>query len=155
MVFSDNLKKNNIIVKVKSNNRWDLIVEMLNVAIKSKGVKEKDKAIIKDALIEREKSMTTGIGKGIAIPHCTTSKIDEAIIVLALCHEGIDFESIDNKPVKIAILLLIPNNKFKLHIKTLANIAKIISDEQLREKLLPLKNQESVLKTISEYEKNL
>lgn len=155
MIFSENLKKNNIIVNAKSDNRWSLIEEMLNTAIKSKDVKEKDRDIIKNALIEREKSMTTGIGKGIAIPHCSTSKIDDAIIVLALCHQGIDFNSIDNQPVNIAILLLIPNNKLKQHIKTLANIARVISDKRLRETLLNLKNQESIFKAICEYEKNL
>ncbi|MDY6970429.1 MAG: PTS sugar transporter subunit IIA [Spirochaetota bacterium] len=155
MIFSENLKKNNIIVNAKSDNRWSLIEEMLNTAIKSKDVKEKDRDIIKNALIEREKSMTTGIGKGIAIPHCATSKIDDAIIVLALCHQGIDFNSIDNQPVNIAILLLIPNNKLKQHIKTLANIARVISDKRLRETLLNLKNQESIFKAICEYEKNL
>lgn len=155
MFISENLKKNNIIIKAKAKNRWDLIEEMLDLAIKNKEVKEEDKDILKKALIEREKSMSTGIGKGIALPHCTTPKIDHTIIILALCENGIDFDSIDNQPVKIAIFLLVPKTKLTQHIKILANIAKIISNDDIRDKLLSLKNQDSIIKVIKEYEKSL
>ncbi len=154
MILSKNLKKNSIILKVKSLNRWDLIEEMLDSAIKNNYVKKEDRSTLKNALFEREKSMSTGIGKGIAIPHCTTDKIEDIVILLALCKSGIDFESIDSQPVQIAIFLLVPRNKLKQHIKTLANIAKLMNNEELREKILHMKNSESIIKTIKDFEKN-
>ncbi|MDY6933450.1 MAG: PTS sugar transporter subunit IIA [Spirochaetota bacterium] len=155
MIISENLKKSNIIIKAKSENRWELIQEMLDLAVKNKEVKEEDRETVGKALIEREKSMSTGIGKGVAIPHCTTSVIDQIVIIIALCENGINFDSIDNQPVKIVILLLVPKNKLTQHIKTLANIARTISNDELRKDLLSVKNQEKIIKTIREHEKNI
>ncbi|MCP4137958.1 MAG: PTS sugar transporter subunit IIA [bacterium] len=148
MVLAENLKKNNIIVKAKAKNRWDLIEEMVDLAVKNKEILEEEKEVVKKALVEREKSMSTGIGNGVAIPHCTTAKVENIIIIMAVTQKGIDFEAIDNNPVKIAILLLVPKNKLTQHIKTLANIAKMMSDEKLREKLLTLKTSDSIIKAL-------
>ncbi len=154
MILSKSLKKNNIIIKAESANRWDLIEEMLDLAIKNNDVKKEDRDNLKIALFEREKSMSTGIGRGVAIPHCTTEAVEDIVIVLAFCENGIDFESIDSLPVRIAIFLLVPKNKLKQHIKTLANIAKLMNNDELREKLFACKKPEIVLKTIKNYEKN-
>ena len=153
MILSKTLKKNNIILKSKSTNRWDLIEEMLDLAVKNKDVTSENRDIIKNALFEREKSMTTGIGRGIAIPHCNTDAIDDIVVVLALCENGIDFETADSIPVEIAVFLLVPKNKLKQHIKTLANIARLLNNDELREKLLQNKKADSIIKTIKNYEK--
>lgn len=154
MVLSENLHKNNIILKVKSQNRWDLIHELVDHAVKNNEIRKDDEEEITRALIEREKSMSTGIGNGVAIPHCTTAKIDNIICILSFHHKGLDFDSIDNLPVKIVILLLVPKNQLTQHIKTLANIAKVMSSNTLREKLLTLKTPDSIIKTIKEYEQS-
>ena len=154
MLLSKNLRKSNIIIKAKSTNRWDLIEEMLDTAIKNNDVKKEDREILKNALFEREKSMSTGIGRGVAIPHCTTDTVEDVVIVMAFCEEGIDFEAIDNEPVQIAIFLLVSRNKLKQHIKTLANIAKLMNNDELRNKILHLKKPEAIIKSIKEAENN-
>jgi len=154
MILSKSLKKNNIIIKAESSNRWDLIEEMLDLAIKNNDVVKENRDILKKALFDREKSMSTGIGRGVAIPHCTTEAVDDIVIVMAFCENGIDFESIDSLPVQIAIFLLVPKNKFKQHIKTLANIAKLMNNDELRKKLINIKKPELVLKNIRNYEKD-
>ena len=155
MVFSNNLNKNNIIIRSKAANRWDLIEEMLDLAVKNKQFKEEERESVKKALFDREKSMSTGIGKGVAIPHCTTGAVEEIVIILAICENEIDFASIDNKPVRVAIFLLVPKKKLKQHIKTLANIAKIMNNEELKEKLISLKTPDTLIKSIKEYEKSI
>jgi mannitol/fructose-specific phosphotransferase system IIA component (Ntr-type) len=152
MVLTNHLKKNNIIIKTTSKNRWELIDEVVDFAVKNKDLAKNDAEHIRKALVEREKSMSTGIGNGVAIPHCTTDRINDIICTLAVSHSGIDFDAIDGLPVKIVILLLVPKNKLTQHIKTLANIAKIMSNVKLREKLLKLKTPESIIKIIKEYE---
>jgi PTS system fructose-specific IIA component len=87
-------------------------------------------------LLEREKSMSTGIGLGIAIPHCSTEFVTDVVAMLALVKNGVDFQAIDDIPVKIIILLLLPKNKFEKHIKTLASVAKLFNDEKIRESIL-------------------
>jgi fructose-specific phosphotransferase system IIA component len=152
MDLSDNLKKNNLFTKPRSTNRWDLINEMVDLAVKNKEIKEADSAEIKKALVEREKSMSTGIGNGVAIPHCSTPMVDDIVLLMSLIAKGIDFDASDSQPVKIVIMLLVPKNKLTQHIKTLANIAKLMSNEALREKLLALKTPENIIKTIRDFE---
>ena len=65
--------------------------------------------------------------------------------------KGINFEAIDNEPVKIIILLIVPKDKLTQHIKTLANIAKMMSDVNLREEILSLKTPDAILKTLKNY----
>lgn len=72
--------------------------------------------------------MSTGIGNGVAILHCSSSKVNNIITVMALTPKGLNFEAIDNEPVKIVILLIVPKDKLTQHIKTLANIAKMMTD---------------------------
>jgi PTS system fructose-specific IIA component len=151
MSLLENLKKNNILVKSGAKNRWEIIEEMVDVAVRNKEISSEDSENIKNALIEREKSMSTGIGNGVAIPHCSTSKVSNIITVMALIPKGINFDSIDNEPVKIVILLIVPKDKLTQHIKTLANIAKMMSDASLREKILTLKSADSIIKTLKGY----
>lgn len=152
MELSENLKKNNILLKSRSNNRWDLIGEMVDLAAKNRDIEQDDCGEIKKSLIEREKSMSTGIGNGVAIPHCTTSKVADIVFIMSIISNGIDFDAIDNEPVKIVILLLVPKNKLTQHIKTLANIAKLMHDKDLRNKLLTVKTPEGIIKTIKDFE---
>ncbi len=152
MIFSENINKNNILLAPKAKTKWDLIPEMLDATVKSGTLNEKDEEAMRKALIEREKSMSTGIGKGVAIPHCASDRISEIIIALAICKSGIDFDSIDGLPVHIVILLIVPQKKISQHIKTLANIAKIMNDESLREKLVKTKSADIVIELIKNAE---
>ncbi len=154
MILSQNLKKSNILINPKSKNRWDLISEMLDLAVKNRELKKEDRENIRQSLVEREKSMSTGIGKGVAIPHCTTTNVDEIIVLLATCDSGIDFDSVDSEPVRITILLLVPKNKLTQHIKTLANIARLMNNDDLRNRLLTLKTPDAVLKSLRKFEED-
>ena len=151
MELLEHLKKNNIITKPGAKNRWEIIEEMVDLAVKNKDIPTEDAEGIKKALIEREKSMSTGIGNGIAIPHCSTPKVSSIAAVMALVPKGLNFEAIDNEPVKIVILLVVPKDKLSQHIKTLANIAKLMNNTELREKLLELKTADTILKTLKQY----
>jgi len=151
MSLLENLKKNNILVKSNAKSRWEIIEEMVDLAVKNKEISSDDAGTVKNALIEREKSMSTGIGNGVAIPHCSTPKVSNIITVMALNPKGLNFDAIDNEPVKIVILLIVPKDKLTQHIKTLANIAKMMSDSELRQKLLELKTPDSIIKTLKNY----
>ncbi|HOJ29754.1 MAG TPA: PTS sugar transporter subunit IIA [Spirochaetota bacterium] len=152
MVLTDYLNKKTILINPSVKDRWELIESMLDVAIKNKAVKSEYRETIKKTLFEREKSMSTGIGKGVAIPHCSCPYVDDVVMILALSKKGINFDSIDNLPVHIAILLIVPKDKISQHIKTLANIAKLMSDDALREALSNAKDAQDIIKILKEYE---
>jgi len=151
MNLLESIKKNNIIIKASAKNRWEIIEEMVDLAVKNKDIPTEDAESIKKSLIEREKTMSTGIGNGIAIPHCSTSKISNIVAVMALIQKGLNFEAIDNEPVKIIVLLIVPKDKLSQHIKTFTNIAQMMNNAELREKLLELKKADAILKTLKQY----
>ena len=106
--------------------------------------KEKRRDEIWETLIERENSMSTGIGLGVAIPHCSTEYVDDVIAMLAVMKDGIDFQAIDDVPVQIIVLLLLPKNKFEKHIKTLASVARLFNNEEFRSRILNAENSEEI-----------
>ena len=152
MDLSDTLKKDNVLLKTRSSNRWEIINELVDFAVKNREIEPSDCDEIKKALIERERSMSTGIGNGVAIPHCTTARVKDIVLLMTIIPKGIDFDASDNQAVKIILLLIVPKSKLAQHIKTLANIAKLMKNESLRNTLVSLKSAGSILKTIKDYE---
>ncbi len=88
-----------------------------------------------DALLSRERLGSTGIGHGVAIPHCRLQGLDDAIGLLLILQKSIKFDAIDQKPVDIVFGLLVPEEATEDHLKLLANVAKLLDDESTREQL--------------------
>lgn len=88
-----------------------------------------------DALIARERLGSTGIGEGIAIPHCRLGTCDKPVGVLVRLDQAIDFESIDGKPVDLVFVLLVPETNPEQHLKTLSHLAALFNEPGFREQL--------------------
>jgi mannitol/fructose-specific phosphotransferase system IIA component (Ntr-type) len=97
---------------------------------------EAHKADIWRTLVEREKSMSTGIGLGVAIPHCSSEHVPDVTAFGAVLRHGVDFQAVDEAPVRIVVLLLMPKQKFERHIKVLAALARLLNDEPTRTAVL-------------------
>lgn len=108
-----------------------------------------------DALLEREKLGSTGVGEEVAIPHAKLKSIEDVIILLAISRKGVDFESLDNQPVKIFFLVLAPVKKMNLHLKTLARISRLIKSTDFKERVLKSQSKDEVLKILKEEESKL
>jgi mannitol/fructose-specific phosphotransferase system IIA component (Ntr-type) len=83
----------------------------------------------------RENSMSTGIGFGIGIPHASTDLIYEVVGAFGRSSQGIQFDALDNQPVKLVMLFLVPQGQFQKHLHTLANIAKLLHKTEFRQSL--------------------
>ena len=88
-------------------------------------------AEIFDCLISRERLGSTGVGKGIAIPHCRLQGNQETLVVMLRLQQGIDFDSIDGKPVDILFAMVVPEDAGEAHLKALAQLARMFSDESI------------------------
>jgi fructose-specific phosphotransferase system IIA component len=152
MILADNLNASGIFLNSEAKTRWGIIKEMIHLAAESSLIPKEDEANVHNALVAREKSMSTGIGKGVAIPHCTIPSIKNLVVLLATSQKGINFDSIDSLPVRIVIMLLVPKEKLEQHIKTLASIAKLMSDEIFKQGLLAFTNPVEMISYISNYE---
>ena len=89
--------------------------------------------------------MSTGIGFGIAIPHCSSDQLDEVVAAFGRSSTGIEFDALDNAPVKFVVLFIVPKNQFQTHLRTLASIAKFLNDRSVRERLGAAKSAGEIL----------
>lgn len=153
MIFTENLHENGIIAHSLSKSRWDVIKELISFAAGNGIIPTEFEEEICQALISREKTMTTGIGKYVAIPHCKLTCIKDIILLMATSQKGINFDSIDNLPAKIIVMLLVPNSKADKHVKVLSSIARILSDEEFKQQLTQFENAKDLLEYVHSYEK--
>lgn len=130
------ITSDNVIFGLKSVEKNEIIKELLQKAIDINLVNQSDFDAVYDALLKREKSMSTGIGSGVAIPHCSIDVVDDIRCVVGLSDEPKEFDAIDKLPVQIFIVLIVPRSMFQEHIKTLAVIAKTLGVKEERDKLL-------------------
>jgi mannitol/fructose-specific phosphotransferase system IIA component (Ntr-type) len=79
--------------------------------------------------------MSTGIGFGIAIPHASSDRVSEVVAAFGRSLDGIEFDSLDNAPVKFIVLFVVPKDQFQTHLRTLAAIAKFLNDRTVRDRL--------------------
>jgi PTS system nitrogen regulatory IIA component len=110
-----------------------------------------DKKLIFDAVMRREKVISTGIGIGIALPHAKLDGLEEFQITIGIVnHDGINWQSIDELPVKLIILICGPDDKHKEYLKLLSELTKKIKQENFRQSLFLAKSREEVVKIFQE-----
>jgi PTS system nitrogen regulatory IIA component len=152
MQLSDILSADRILVDVDASQvktkeqALHLLATMLSHGI---GV---DRATIEHLLAEREKLQSTGIGDGVAIPHCALDAAGTQAAALLLCPRGIEFEAIDGEPVEIVFGVVGPKRASGEHLRTLARISRLLRDESTRLKLLASANPEAALELVESHE---
>jgi mannitol/fructose-specific phosphotransferase system IIA component (Ntr-type) len=145
MSFGDLLSAEQIIPEMKATERWPAIVELIDLLVSLGKIKSQDRDDILASLKQREETMSTGIGFGIAIPHCSSDRLDEVVASFGRSTGGIEFDALDNAPVKFVVLFIVPKNQFQTHLRTLASIAKFLNDRSIRESLATAKSREEIL----------
>ena len=145
MALADILSAEQIIPEMQATERWPAIVELIDLLVRLGKMKEEDRDSILASLKQREETMSTGIGFGIAIPHCSSDRINEVVAAFGRSSSGIDFDALDNAPVKFVVLFVVPKNQFQVHLRTLASIAKFLNDRSVRDTLGTAKSAEEIL----------
>jgi len=120
-----------------------ILSEISKLAKKSKQLKNISQKEIEKRLTEREMVSSTGMEKGLAIPHCSFDELEDFTVGLVIIPEGINFKSIDEKPAKLIFFIIGPTNQRNKHIQIISSIAKLAGDKVLISKLLESKNPES------------
>ena len=129
--------------------------EVLNELIDSLSstVDEDELKAIRDAVFERESVMSTGVGKGLAIPHGKGQGINDNYAAFALLKEPVDYEAIDGEPVSMVFLLVGPQSSSSFHIKMLSRISRLMNNSTFRERLQECGSSEGILEVFEEEEK--
>jgi len=105
-----------------------------------------------DSLIAREKLGGTGLGYGVAIPHGRLKNINSTLGAFIKLKSGIDFDSVDKKPVDLMFALLVPENADEEHLQTLALLANMLNDEKMRENLRHASSADEVQSTFTDWQ---
>src|SRR4029077_5670908 len=145
MSLGNLLSAEQIIQEMNATERWPAIVELIDLLVSLGKVKPADRDSILASLKQREETMSTGIGFGIAIPHCSSDRLDEVVAAFGRSSGGIEFDALDNAPVKFVVLFIVPKNQFQTHLRTLASIAKFLNDRSIRESLGAATSREEIL----------
>jgi fructose-specific phosphotransferase system IIA component len=140
------LNRNVLQLDLPGSSKQEVIEGLLDILMRTGKVK--DRAAALNALLEREKKMSTGIQFGVAIPHAKTDAVDELLACVAIKKEGIDFEALDGSDCRIFIMTLSPERRTGPHVQFLAEMSKILQNESLREKMLHLESEEALLQLI-------
>lgn len=106
-----------------------------------------------DSLISRERLGSTGLGRGVAIPHARIKNSEHTVAALIKLEEGVDFDAIDGQPVDLVFALLVPENATEEHLQLLAQLAEMFSDRDLVGHLRSASDSQGLLSTIQEWQK--
>lgn len=148
MKILDILPRKSIIPDLKGRTKKQVLEELIDALLQEKP--ELDRERLMAVLLERERLGSTGIGDGIAIPHGKLKDLDQLILAFGKSNAGVDFESMDGKPVHLFFLLVAPESCTGIHLRALARIARLLKNAPVRKKLVNVGTQEEVYAVIEQ-----
>jgi fructose-specific phosphotransferase system IIA component len=152
MKISDILSADVIEVNLEVKDKDDSLNKIIDLAAHSGKILDIKK--VTETIFEREKLVSTGVGKGFAIPHGKTDAISDIVAAFVITKNPIDFDSIDGEPVRFIFLLVGKETLLNTHIKLLSRISRLMNKDEFREKLLKAVTKEEVLKIFKDEEQN-
>lgn len=141
------LDKQLILLDLKTNNKDEVIQRLVDLISKSKDIKDKEKVL--RAIIERERTMSTGIGKGVAIPHAKTNAAERVVVAFARSKEGVEFDAADKNPVYLFFIVVSPERHQDKYLKVMAHIVSYLNKNGNRKDLMEAKSEEEIMDLVS------
>jgi len=133
MILTQILRPSCVKVPLESKDKEAVILELVDLLNANNQLLDRD--VVLEAVLARERTRSTGIGAGIAVPHGKCNGVKELVMAVGIPGEGIDFASVDGKPVTIVILLVSPADQTGPHIQALARISRLMLDEEFKHSL--------------------
>ncbi len=146
MQLLQTLDENVIKVPLESETKEEVFEEMIEILAHTGRITDRSAALA--AITERESKQTTGIGRGLAVPHAKMEGLEKMVGAVGISPEGIDYDSEDGEPVHVVFLLLARAGHPGPHVAALAEIARIFSKPTLRQKPFAAKDAADVMETI-------
>jgi fructose-specific phosphotransferase system IIA component len=143
MRISDILTEDFVVTGLAGDSKEAIIDALIDLAARSPKVLDREK--VRTAIFEREKIMSTGVGNGFAIPHGKSDAVSDIVASFAVTAEEIDYESLDEKPVRLVFLLVGKDNLVGPHIKLLSRISRLMNKEEFRRKLLESTSSKEII----------
>ena len=150
MRLTDYITPDHVKLDLEGGRKDEVIEELVELLVEKDGVDDADAVL--EAVMDREREGSTGLEKGVAIPHAKCEAVERMSIVIGISREGVDFDSQDGKPSYLFFLMVAPKTESGPHVQAIAKIVKMIKIDRFRELLLKAKSGEDVVGTISRVE---
>ena len=151
MRITDLLTEKTIALNVTASSKEDVIKQAVQLIAKSGAIE--DVAVYEKGVFKREEESTTGIGEGIAIPHCKNDVVKKPALAAMVIKDGVDYASLDGEKVELLFLIAAPNSEDNVHLDVLARLSEMLMNEEFKNNLLKAKNVKEFLKVIDNAEK--
>jgi fructose-specific phosphotransferase system IIA component len=142
----------NILTEFKSENKNEVINELVDLLKGDERIVDLEE--IRKCVFEREEKMSTGVGKGFAIPHGKTNSVTDIVAAFGKSETPIEYNSLDGEPVHLVFLLIGKENLLAKHIKLLSRISRLMNNDEFRKKLIEADSKEEILKIFQEEEQS-
>lgn len=152
MKITNYLRPEFVIPEMKGRKKEEIINELIDLFRNDERVIDLEQ--IRSSVMEREKIMSTGVGKGFAIPHSKTTAVTDILIAFGRLNYGADFNSLDGEPVHLVFLLIGKENMVGPHIKLLSRISRMMNKDEFRKGLTSAQSSEEIISIFFEEEKN-
>ena len=153
MNLLDILSLESTIVDLKGESKEDIIAELVNSLPVGDAITDREQVL--QAVLDREKIMSTGIGDGIAIPHGKSAAVTELVAAMGTQRRGVDFDALDGEPAFVFFLLVSPANVSGPHIKALARISRLLKNDEFKKKLIEADSAAEIIATIEAAERDI
>jgi len=142
------LTNETVALHLKGTNKEEIINELLDILVKAGRIRIEDRQAAFEAIMDRERKMSTGMKHGIAIPHGKSSSIKDLAACIGIADNPVDFDALDREPCRIFIMTLSPVEKTGPHLQFLAEVSLLFKSSEKRQEILHAATPEAVLKVL-------
>jgi mannitol/fructose-specific phosphotransferase system IIA component (Ntr-type) len=154
MKFADFVSREAIRAEITADDKEGVIREMVLALLEANKVPQGEYESIVKAIMKREELGSTGIGRGVAVPHTKHPSIDRLVGTVAVSGEGVDFDSLDGEKVHLFFLLISPPDRPGDHLRALENVSRQLRDETFCKYLKQAKSAEDIIQLLEEADNN-
>jgi mannitol/fructose-specific phosphotransferase system IIA component (Ntr-type) len=148
--IQDILQKQQVLLDVRAENKAELLGLLVRFLASSCGLAGAD--VVLQRMLERETQVSTGIGLGIAIPHCRIDGLERACLVAARTAQPTEYDAIDDEPVRLLFMMVSPSNTVTEHAELLSRLSRVLNETRTRERLLAAHTAEEFLQVVVQAE---
>lgn len=148
MKLSELLKPAAVLLDLETADKWQALERITAHLRDANLLPGEHQESVLELLAERERSMSTYLEHGVAVPHTSVEQLAQEVVGLALSRRGVPFDSVSGEPAQIIVTLITPRSRKLLHIRTLAEVARLLSHANVRKALLESESSEQVIEAI-------
>jgi len=146
MKLSNLIEEDLMSFELRSAAKDEVIGELVELASRSKLVRDKD--LLLEEVLKREKLVTTGVGYGVAFPHAKTRAMKGIVIAFGRSADGVPFDAMDRKPVHLFFLIAAPEDTIGAHLNVMARLSFLMKSQENRDRLLAARNPGEVIEVL-------